>query len=124
MIFKSVSGKVGSPSSGTGSFIQDGTIMNGLAEWWESVSYTFYKCFIRENRYQLLVNGIKNTIRISLIAAFIGIIIGFLLAVCSLSKSRFLNNIHRVYTDIIRGTPSVTQLMIIYSGRYYYEWFS
>ena len=62
----------------------------------------------------LLVNGIQNTIRISLAAACLGVIIGFLLAVCSLSKNKFLNGIHRVYTDIIRGTPSVTQLMIIY----------
>ena len=51
-----------------------------MAEWWASISKTFYKCFIRENRYQLLVNGIKNTIRISLAAACIGIIIGFLKA--------------------------------------------
>ena len=88
--------------------------MTGLAEWWEGISRTFYKCFIKESRYMLLVNGIQNTIRISLVAAAIGIIIGFLLAVCSLSKNKFLNGIHRVYTDIIRGTPSVTQLMIIY----------
>ena len=58
----------------------------------------------------LLVNGIQNTIRISLAAACLGVIIGFLLAVCSLSKNKFLNGIHRTYTDIIRGTPSVTQL--------------
>lgn len=88
--------------------------MAGLAEWWAGVSHTFYKCFIRDNRYMLLVNGIKNTIRISLVAAAIGVLIGFLLAVCSLSKNKFLNRIHRIYTDIIRGTPSVTQLMIIY----------
>ena len=85
-----------------------------MAEWWENVANIFYKCFIRDNRYKLLITGFENTVRISLAAAFLGIIIGFLLAVCSLSKSKFLNSIHKVYTDIIRGTPSVTQLMIIY----------
>ena len=85
-----------------------------MAEWWESIANTFYKCFIRDNRYKLLITGFENTVRISLVAAFLGVVIGFLLAVCSLSKSKFLKNIHKVYTDIIRGTPSVTQLMIIY----------
>lgn len=88
--------------------------MNGLSEWWADVSYTFYKCFIREDRYMLLVNGIGITIKISLVAVFLGLIIGFLIAVCDLSKSKFLNGVGRVYTDVIRGTPSVTQLMIIY----------
>ena len=86
----------------------------GLAAWWASVSQLFYKCFIRENRYKLLITGLQNTIRISIAAAILGIIIGFLIAVCGLSKNKFLNGIHRVYTDVIRGTPSVTQLMIIY----------
>ena len=43
----------------------EGIIMSGLAEWWAGVSHTFYKGFIRDSRYMLLVNGIKNTIRIS-----------------------------------------------------------
>ena len=86
-----------------------------MSEWWESFIKTFYKCFIRDNRYKLLLTGLENTIRISLAAAFLGIIIGFLLAVCSLSKNKFLNGIHRVYTDIIRGTPSVTQWYLLRS---------
>lgn len=40
--------------------------------------------------------------------------IGFLIALCNLSKNKFLRAIGKIYTDIIRGTPSVTQLMIIY----------
>ncbi len=87
---------------------------SGLSAWWANVTYTFYKCFIRENRYKLLLTGLQNTVRISLVSAALGIFIGFLLAVCSLSKNKYLKGIHKVYTDIIRGTPSVTQLMIIY----------
>ena len=40
--------------------------------------------------------------------------IGFIIALCSLSKKKFLRLIGKIYTDVIRGTPSVTQLMIIY----------
>ena len=85
--------------------------MNAL---FSSVRDQFIQCFITENRYMLLVKGIGVTIQVSLLAVVIGIIIGFLIALCNLSKNKFLKFIGTVYTDVIRGTPSVTQLMIIY----------
>lgn len=54
------------------------------------------------------------TIKVSIVAVILGILIGFLIALCNLSKNKFLRAIGKIYTDIIRGTPSVTQLMIIY----------
>ena len=75
---------------------------------------TFEKCFIREDRYKLLLQGIWVTIVVALIAAALGLIIGFLIAICNLSKFKLLNIFGKIYTDVIRGTPSVTQLMIIY----------
>ncbi|MCR4806870.1 MAG: amino acid ABC transporter permease [Lachnospiraceae bacterium] len=75
---------------------------------------TFTRCFINEDRYKLLLSGIGVTIKVSLLAVAIGIVIGFLIALCNLSKKKGLNVIGKVYTDVIRGTPSVTQLMIIY----------
>ena len=74
----------------------------------------FYRCFIKENRYKWLVDGIGVTIKVSLVALALGVIIGFLIALCNLSKNKALKSIGYVYTDVIRGTPSVTQLMIIY----------
>lgn len=88
--------------------------MNGLTKWFDELSKTFYKCFIRENRYQLLIDGIGVTLKVSLLAVLIGILIGLLIALCNLSNNKFLRGIGKVYTDVIRGTPSVTQLMIIY----------
>ncbi|MBP3238020.1 MAG: amino acid ABC transporter permease [Lachnospiraceae bacterium] len=79
-----------------------------------SLQSDFEKCFIREDRYKLFLEGIGVTIKISLLAVFLGIIIGFIIAICNLSKLRLLRIIGKIYTDIIRGTPSVTQLMIIY----------
>ena len=75
---------------------------------------TFTRCFITEDRYKLLLSGIGVTIKVSLLAVVIGILIGFLIALCNLSGKKSLNTIGKVYTDVIRGTPSVTQLMIIY----------
>ena len=88
--------------------------MEWFSAWYSDIAKTFYKCFIREDRYLLLWNGIGITIKVSLLAAAFGLIIGFVIALCNLSKRRSLNVAGKVYTDVIRGTPSVTQLMIIY----------
>lgn len=84
--------------------------MTAIQEW----ASDFYKCFIKEDRYKLLISGVGVTVKVSLLAVFIGIIIGMLIALCNLSKRKPIRFIGGVYTDIIRGTPSVTQLMIIY----------
>lgn len=83
-------------------------------DWFNSIADTFYRCFIKEDRYQLLISGIGVTLKVSLFAVILGIVIGFLIALCNLSKNKFLKAVGLVYTDVIRGTPSVTQLMIIY----------
>lgn len=87
---------------------------NAISSWFQEFGDTFHKCFIKEDRYQLLLDGIGVTIKVSLLAAILGLIIGFLIAVCNLSKKKYLNVFGKIYTDVIRGTPSVTQLMIIY----------
>ena len=88
--------------------------MTGIQEWFSNFCDTFYKCFIKEDRYKLLVSGVGVTIKVSLLAVVIGIMIGILIAMCNLSKRKLPKVIGGIYTDVIRGTPSVTQLMIIY----------
>ena len=51
-----------------------------MSEWWAGVVDTFERCFVNEGRYMLLVNGIGVTIKVSLLAMVIGVIIGFLIA--------------------------------------------
>lgn len=85
-----------------------------MSEWWSSVVEQFTRCFIEEDRYMLMLSGIGVTIKVSLLAVILGVIIGFLIAMCNLSKKKALNVFGNIYTGVIRGTPSVTQLMIIY----------
>ena len=85
-----------------------------MAEWWQGICDQFVKCFSREDRYMLLLDGIGVTIKVTILALIIGLILGFLIALCNLSKNKLLKSIGGIYTDVIRGTPSVTQLMIIY----------
>lgn len=89
-------------------------IENSFMAWVTEFAKDFEKCFIREDRYKLLLEGMGVTIKISLLALIFGLLIGFFIAICSLSKSKILRFIGKVYTDVIRGTPSVTQLMLIY----------
>lgn len=85
-----------------------------MSAWIQNFGDTFYKCFIKDDRYKLLLSGIGVTIKVSLLAVVIGIIIGMVIAICNLSRHKLLKIIGGIYTDVIRGTPSVTQLMIIY----------
>ena len=90
------------------------TIADFFANVWNDFYADFYASFIKEDRYMLLLDGIGITIKVSLLAVILGIIIGMIIALFNLSNSKFLRAIGKVYTDVIRGTPSVTQLMIIY----------
>lgn len=81
---------------------------------YQNFAEQFYRCFIKDDRYKLLISGIGVTLKVSLFAVILGCLIGFLIALCNLSKNKFLKGLGGIYTDVIRGTPSVTQLMIIY----------
>lgn len=85
-----------------------------MSAWWNSVVEKFIFCFIDDSRYMLFVKGFGVTIQTSLLASLLGVIIGLLIAFCALSGSKPARVFAKTYTDIIRGTPSVTQLMIIY----------
>ncbi len=90
--------------------------MAWLTNWLTGLREDFIQCFIMEDRYKLLIDGFGMTIKVAFFATLIGIVIGFVIALCNLSKNRLLNMIGSVYTSVIRGTPSVTQVMIIYFG--------
>ncbi len=82
---------------------------------WES----FYEQFIVYDGYQLVLQGLKNTMIIALAGLVIGIFIGTLVAVIHVAGTR--NKVARVfayvgdvYTTIFRGTPIVVQLLVFH----------
>ena len=81
--------------------------MNWLSDWFDSFWNTFEKCFITDDRYKMLLEGLGVTIKVSLLAAAMGFVIGFFIALCNMSKKKGLRFIGKLYTDIIRGTPTV-----------------
>ncbi|MDD3242548.1 MAG: amino acid ABC transporter permease [Eubacteriales bacterium] len=79
-----------------------------------TLSDALYSNLIRESRYLLLVRGLNMTVQISLYALLIGIVIGLLVAVARITHIKVLDGIAKLYVDVIRGTPVVVQLVIIY----------
>ena len=75
--------------------------------------------FIEHNRWQYIVDGLKITLIVTIFAVLIGVLLGFLIAIVRTThdktgKLKILNAICKVYLTVIRGTPVVVQLMIIY----------
>ena len=87
----------------------------------------FNRIFIEGEAYLLLIEGLKYTLIISIIAVMIGILLGILLAVCKVIphkniSTKFLNGFASVYITIIRGTPIMVQLLLFYFGIFATTW--
>lgn len=79
----------------------------------------FYDNFIVDERWRYITEGLWVTIRVTFFAALIGIAIGFLVAIIrstcdKTGRLKLPDFICKVYLTIIRGTPVVVQLLIIY----------
>jgi His/Glu/Gln/Arg/opine family amino acid ABC transporter permease subunit len=84
-----------------------------------SIGESFYYSVIYDNRYKFILEGLFHTVLIAALAVIIGVVIGVVIALIrnyyeTSGKLRFLNKLSTWYVDIIRGTPVVLQLMIIY----------
>lgn len=79
----------------------------------------FYNSVIYDKRYMYILEGIKNTLLIAFLAVLLGILIGSIIALTTnyhkeTGRLKILNFIAKLYVTVIRGTPSLLQLMIIY----------
>lgn len=84
-----------------------------------SLKDSFHQNFIADDRWRYLTDGLKNTLLITILAIIIGIILGFIVAIIRAThdktrKMKILNFFAKIYLTVIRGTPVVVQLMIIY----------
>lgn len=75
--------------------------------------------FVDDNRWNFYVKGVEITIIISILSVLTGLLIGTIVAFIRLGKRKtwirkIVYGLTSAYVDVIRGTPSVLQLMIIY----------
>ena len=102
-----------------------------MAEWWADIQAQFDLNFIQKDRWLSLFRGLENTLLITLFAAIIGILLGIIVAAVRTTYDNngesmkfqksfgyyilgFFNAVCKIYLTIIRGTPVVVQLLIIY----------
>lgn len=86
-----------------------------MSSLWDKI----YLNFIKEDRYMYLVNGLKNTLLITLFAVIIGVFLGFLVAVirstyAKTGKLKILDKLCGLYLTVVRGTPMMVQLLIMF----------
>ena len=85
----------------------------------QSLRDEFVLNFIQDDRWHYLTRGLATTLRITLFAAIIGIVLGFLVAIVrttheNTGRLKFLNTLCGLYLTVIRGTPVLVQLLILY----------
>jgi len=83
-------------------------------DWINNLKNSLYSTFILDNRWEWFVSGLGYTLLISLLAVLLGLVIGVIMAFGRLSKNKLLRGISGLYIDVIRGTPTMVQLLIIY----------
>ena len=79
----------------------------------------FKSCFIDDNRYEYLLQGLGNTLIITFFAIILSVILGTLIAIIRARHERrggwrIPNMLCQLYLTIMRGTPTMVQLLIIY----------
>lgn len=102
-----------------------------MAEWWADIQAQFDLNFIQKGRWVSIFKGLGNTMQITFFAAILGIAIGIIVAAIRTTYDNnkenmkhnksagyyvlgFFNEISKIYLTVIRGTPVVVQLLIIY----------
>lgn len=87
--------------------------------WWQNFRDEFVLNFIKDDRWKQLERGLYVTLLITAFAVLMGLFLGFIVAMIrstyqNTGKLKFLNALSVVYLTVIRGTPVLVQLMIIY----------
>lgn len=85
----------------------------------ERLKNSLYLNLISDNRYQYILTGLKNTIIITIFSMLIGLVFGLIIALIrtthdNTKKLKVLNKICELYITVMRGTPVVVQLMILF----------
>lgn len=81
---------------------------------WDGLKDSFTRTFLTENRWKLVVDGLKVTVLISVCAGLLGSLIGFGICMLRRSKNRGASLPAAVFIRLIQGTPIVVLLMILY----------
>lgn len=74
----------------------------------------FFEVIFGDGRWLYLWHGLEITLVLTVYSLIIGAIIGVIIALLRVSPIKIFNFIAKIYVDIIRGTPLLVQLLIMY----------
>ena len=86
---------------------------------WLGLKETFYINFVKDQRWGYLWRGFLTTLQITFFSTLLGIVIGYAVAAIRCTaiqtgKMKFADFLCKIYLTVVRGTPVVVQLLIIY----------
>jgi amine acid ABC transporter, permease protein, 3-TM region, His/Glu/Gln/Arg/opine family len=91
--------------------------------WLEDIYTRFYNAIIPDKRYLAYLEGLQITLTISLFAVILGVCIGIFIAILKVAGNnsknklvKFMGKLGSIYVTVVRGTPLIVQLLIIYSA--------
>jgi His/Glu/Gln/Arg/opine family amino acid ABC transporter permease subunit len=92
---------------------------NAIAGWFSDIADEFYRNFVEKDRWIYLLEGLGTTLGITGLAGLMGIVLGFIVAIIrctneSTGRFKLVDKICRFYLTVVRGTPVMVQLLIIY----------
>ena len=100
-----------------------------MPEWMLKLKKDFIVAFIEDNRWKYLVEGVSNTIILTFFALILGVILGVVIAAIRTTYDKQYNEMRnpvakfflaignavcKVYLTVIRGTPAMVQILIIF----------
>lgn len=100
-----------------------------MTEWILKMTKDFNTAFIVDNRWKYIVEGIQNTLILTFFALILGVVLGIVVAAIRTTYDKQYNEmrpslgkvllsvgniISRVYLTVIRGTPAMVQILIIF----------
>ena len=103
--------------------------MEGISVWFADFKADFILNFVDKQRWTFITSGLKNTLIITFLSLIVGVLLGVIVAIVRSSYDKtygemrkgikktlfwFVNLICKIYLTVIRGTPVVVQLMIMY----------
>jgi len=78
------------------------------------LSDKLYLNFIKDDRFMFMVKGLGVSLEITIVATMLGILIGLFMAIFKIVGKKPMSTVADVYITVIRGTPVIVQLLIIY----------
>ena len=93
-----------------------------FSDWWLKLQSRLYDAIIYDDRWKMYLEGLSRTLQMAVVGCILGVVLGIAIAMVKTAAQgsknpvlRFLSFLCSVYTTVIRGTPLMIQLLILYT---------